>query len=167
MQPTRINVAVVGLGFGAEFVPIYRAHPNVGHVAICDPDQNLLTDVGERYAIDCRFSDLRTRSSSRWDRGRGGGGVPSRRHGSSLQIVKISCPRNSRPLRATACTITPIPICRSCRAAGTAAHTRTSYTSSSRVSSRSASQLSMPCARPSGPLPVSAPTRRPCRVARR
>ena len=32
----RLNVAVVGLGFGAEFVPIYMDHPHVASVAICD-----------------------------------------------------------------------------------------------------------------------------------
>ena len=32
----KIRVAVVGLGFGAEFVPIYLDHPDVASVAICD-----------------------------------------------------------------------------------------------------------------------------------
>src|SRR6266853_1491657 len=31
----KIRVAIVGLGFGAEFIPIYQAHPNAEMVAIC------------------------------------------------------------------------------------------------------------------------------------
>ena len=30
-----VNVAMVGLGFGAEFIPIYQAHPNTNVAAIC------------------------------------------------------------------------------------------------------------------------------------
>ncbi len=59
MQSSRINVALVGLGFGAEFVPIYLAHPYVDRVAICDIDEKLLVDIGARYGIDRRFNDLR------------------------------------------------------------------------------------------------------------
>ena len=33
-----LHIAVVGLGFGAEFVPIYLDHPDVAAVAICDAD---------------------------------------------------------------------------------------------------------------------------------
>ncbi|MFO0937223.1 MAG: Gfo/Idh/MocA family oxidoreductase [Gemmataceae bacterium] len=31
----KVRVAIVGLGFGAEFIPIYQAHPNAELVAIC------------------------------------------------------------------------------------------------------------------------------------
>ena len=31
----KIRVAIVGLGFGAEFIPIYQAHPDAEMVAIC------------------------------------------------------------------------------------------------------------------------------------
>ena len=55
-QPVRI--AVVGLGFGAEFVPIYRDHPNVASVAICDQDEERLRRTGERFNIQRRFRDL-------------------------------------------------------------------------------------------------------------
>lgn len=30
----KINVAIVGLGFGAEFIPIYQNHPNTNMYAI-------------------------------------------------------------------------------------------------------------------------------------
>ena len=31
----KFNIAVVGLGFGAEFIPIYQLHPNAEMAAIC------------------------------------------------------------------------------------------------------------------------------------
>lgn len=33
-----LSVVVVGLGFGAEFVPVYAAHPDVRAVGVCDAD---------------------------------------------------------------------------------------------------------------------------------
>ena len=35
MPSKRVRVAIVGLGFGAEFIPIYQAHPNAEMYAIC------------------------------------------------------------------------------------------------------------------------------------
>lgn len=54
----QICIAVVGLQFGAEFVPIYQQHPNVGEVAICDPDEGKLAQIGERFQIQQRFTSL-------------------------------------------------------------------------------------------------------------
>jgi predicted dehydrogenase len=54
----KISVAVVGLGFGAEFVPIYLDHPNVSNVAICDMNPKRLDAVGERFGIAQRFEDI-------------------------------------------------------------------------------------------------------------
>lgn len=53
-----INVALVGLGFGAEFAPIYLHHPCVDEVAICDTNAESLDRVGDRFRIDQRFTDL-------------------------------------------------------------------------------------------------------------
>ncbi len=58
MRSTLLNITVVGLGFGAEFVPIYLAHPAVGHVAICDSNPDLLALIGARYGIARRFTAL-------------------------------------------------------------------------------------------------------------
>lgn len=55
----KISVAVVGLGFGAEFVPIYQAHPDVEQVAICDCDAGRRQAVGDRFGIEQRFADVR------------------------------------------------------------------------------------------------------------
>ncbi len=54
----KLRVAVAGLGFGAEFVPIYLAHPDVESVGICDPNGSVLAQVGERYGITRRFTSL-------------------------------------------------------------------------------------------------------------
>src|SRR5262245_29710814 len=53
----KIRVAIVGLGFGAEFIPIYQAHPNAGMYAICRRNRAELDKVGDRYGIKARFTD--------------------------------------------------------------------------------------------------------------
>ena len=55
----KIRVALVGLGFGAEFVPIYLDHPDVASVAICDQDPQRLQAAGDRFGIQQRFTDVR------------------------------------------------------------------------------------------------------------
>ena len=55
----KIRVAVVGLGFGAEFVPIYLDHPDVEAVSICDTNPARLRAVGDRFNITRRFADVR------------------------------------------------------------------------------------------------------------
>jgi predicted dehydrogenase len=57
-RSSQIAVAVVGLGFGAEFVPIYLDHPDVGRVAICDLDPERRQTVGERFGIAQRFANI-------------------------------------------------------------------------------------------------------------
>lgn len=54
----KINIAIAGLGFGAEFVPIYLDHPDVASVAICDPDEERLRRVGEQFDISRRSLDV-------------------------------------------------------------------------------------------------------------
>jgi len=53
-----LRVAVVGLGFGAEFVPIYLDHPDVQSVAICDADPARLDRVAGRFPVKQRFLSL-------------------------------------------------------------------------------------------------------------
>ena len=36
---TKFNVAMIGLGFGAEFIPIYQAHPQANVYAICQRER--------------------------------------------------------------------------------------------------------------------------------
>ena len=58
LRQNKIRIAVVGLGFGAEFVPIYLDHPDVASVAICDSSSERLDRVGDRFSIKDRFKDL-------------------------------------------------------------------------------------------------------------
>lgn len=55
---SQLRIAVVGLEFGAEFVPIYKAHPDVAEVAICDLNSEVLASVGDRMAVSRRFDTL-------------------------------------------------------------------------------------------------------------
>ena len=48
----QINVALVGLGFGAEFIPIYQKHPNASIVAICQRSEDSLNKVGDEFNIE-------------------------------------------------------------------------------------------------------------------
>ncbi|WP_165547374.1 Gfo/Idh/MocA family protein [Kribbella sindirgiensis] len=49
---------VVGLGFGADFAPIYQAHPDVGRVAVVDADPARTAAVADRLGITERFASL-------------------------------------------------------------------------------------------------------------
>jgi predicted dehydrogenase len=53
----KIRVAIIGLGFGAEFIPIYQAHPNAEMYAICRRNKAELDKCGDRYGIKVRYSD--------------------------------------------------------------------------------------------------------------
>ncbi len=54
----KVRVAIVGLGFGAEFIPIYQAHPNAEMYAICRRNKAELDKVGDRYGIKTRYTDF-------------------------------------------------------------------------------------------------------------
>ncbi len=50
-----VNVAMVGLGFGAEFIPIYQAHPDAHVHAICRRNEIELNKVGDTFGIENRY----------------------------------------------------------------------------------------------------------------
>ena len=52
----KVRVAVVGLGFGAEFIPIYQKHPDAECVAICQRDEAKLKQVGDAFKVAKRFT---------------------------------------------------------------------------------------------------------------
>ncbi len=58
MESNRINVVVVGLGFGAKFVPIFLEHPGVASVAICDTDVERLKSIAGAFGIEKTFSRM-------------------------------------------------------------------------------------------------------------
>jgi predicted dehydrogenase len=53
----KINVAIIGLGFGAEFIPIYQRHPDANMYAICQRNENKLKEVGDAFGIKNRYTD--------------------------------------------------------------------------------------------------------------
>jgi len=57
MEKQKINIAIVGLGFGAEFIPIYQRHPNANMYAICQRDTQKLNAVGNAFNIEKRYTD--------------------------------------------------------------------------------------------------------------
>jgi predicted dehydrogenase len=54
-----IRVAIIGLGFGAEFIPIYQKYPGAEMYGVCRRDRKGLEECGERYGIQARYTDYR------------------------------------------------------------------------------------------------------------
>ena len=53
-----IRVAIIGLGFGAEFIPIYQAYPGAEVSAICRRSRADLDECGDRWKIAKRYTDF-------------------------------------------------------------------------------------------------------------
>jgi predicted dehydrogenase len=51
-----VGVAIVGLGFGAEFIPIYQRHPWAAMHAICRRDAAELNKVGDTFGVAVRYT---------------------------------------------------------------------------------------------------------------
>jgi predicted dehydrogenase len=58
MGDGRVNVVVVGLGFGGSFPSIYLDHPDVGRVGICDRSEDRIRAIAERFEFDDVFREL-------------------------------------------------------------------------------------------------------------
>ncbi|MBL8726525.1 MAG: Gfo/Idh/MocA family oxidoreductase [Planctomycetes bacterium] len=50
------RAAIIGLGFGAEFIPIYQNHPDVEMYAVCQRDQKRLDAIGKAFGIAKRYT---------------------------------------------------------------------------------------------------------------
>src|SRR6266567_9645744 len=59
MSARKTNVAIVGLGFGAEFIPIYQRHPNANMYAICQRTKKKLDAIGDAFGVEKRFTDYK------------------------------------------------------------------------------------------------------------
>ena len=59
----KYNVAIVGLGFGAEFIPIYLKHPLANMYAICQRNEDKLNSIGDAYGIETRYTDFDTKEA--------------------------------------------------------------------------------------------------------
>jgi predicted dehydrogenase len=57
MAGKKFNVAIIGLGFGAEFIPIYQRHPNAVMYAICQRNKEKLDQIGNAFGIEHRYTD--------------------------------------------------------------------------------------------------------------
>ncbi|MCB1231239.1 MAG: Gfo/Idh/MocA family oxidoreductase [Verrucomicrobiae bacterium] len=51
------RVAIIGLGFGAEFIPIYQRHANAEMAAICQRNPDSLNEIGDKFGIEKRYTD--------------------------------------------------------------------------------------------------------------
>jgi predicted dehydrogenase len=51
----KLNVGIVGLEFGAEFIPIYQRHPNSNMYAICQRNRPPLDEIGEKFGVAVRY----------------------------------------------------------------------------------------------------------------
>ena len=45
----KLSIGIVGLSFGGEFPPIYRDHPNIGRVVLCDSNLELLNNYANKF----------------------------------------------------------------------------------------------------------------------
>ncbi len=56
MSIKKVNIAIVGLGFGAEFIPIYQKHPNANLVAISQRNEVKLNELADTFNIEKRYT---------------------------------------------------------------------------------------------------------------
>ena len=57
MSLKKINVALVGLGFGGAFAEIYKEHPMVGELAVFDTDKALEKTFREKLGIKKEYAN--------------------------------------------------------------------------------------------------------------
>ncbi len=53
----KLNVAIVGLEFGKEFIPIYQNYPSTRLYAICQRNHKKLKETGDLFGIEIRYSN--------------------------------------------------------------------------------------------------------------
>jgi predicted dehydrogenase len=52
----RVRIGIVGLGFGAEFIPIFQGHPDAEMLAICQRNEDSLHKIGDAFGVERRYS---------------------------------------------------------------------------------------------------------------
>jgi predicted dehydrogenase len=57
MKNGQVNVAIIGLGFGAEFIPIYQKHPQANMYAVCQRNKTKLDQIADHFGIPKRYTD--------------------------------------------------------------------------------------------------------------
>jgi predicted dehydrogenase len=56
MSNGNVRVGIVGLGFGAEFIPLYQKHPDAECEAICQRNEENLNKVGDQFGVEKRYT---------------------------------------------------------------------------------------------------------------
>ncbi len=56
MAGDKVRVAIIGLGFGAEFIPIYQNHPHAEMDAICQRSADKLKQLGDAFGVAKRYT---------------------------------------------------------------------------------------------------------------
>ena len=54
----KVRIGIVGLGFGAEFIPIYQAHPHAELVAVCRRTEEPLHRLADHFGIAGRYTSV-------------------------------------------------------------------------------------------------------------
>lgn len=52
----KLRIAIAGLGFGAEFIPIYQRYQQADLVAICQRTRSKLDEIGDAFGIEKRYT---------------------------------------------------------------------------------------------------------------
>ena len=55
MKKDKVDVAMIGLGFGAEFIPIYQKHPHANIYAVCQRNTEKLNTVADHFRVEKRY----------------------------------------------------------------------------------------------------------------
>jgi len=55
LRRDKLKVAIVGLGFGVQFIPIYQRHPLANMYAICRRSRQALDAVGDAFGVKRRY----------------------------------------------------------------------------------------------------------------
>ena len=53
---SRVRVAIIGLGFGAEFIPIYQNHPDAEMYAVCQRNPKTLSQIGDAFKVKKQYA---------------------------------------------------------------------------------------------------------------
>ena len=51
-----VKVAIIGLGFGAEFIPIYQRHPQAEVAAVCRRNEAEMSRIADAFKIPKRYA---------------------------------------------------------------------------------------------------------------
>jgi len=53
-----VRIAIIGLGFGAEFIPIYKAMSGADCTAVCRRNENDVNKIADEFGINKRYTDF-------------------------------------------------------------------------------------------------------------